>query len=1341
MLRIGFETHGASRSPSTASSSPNPLPQHPLAHQPKPSQLSASSRRGADEESHSQSTTHPTSIINGVSLSSAIPSTRAQSPLPTPSVPTSTATTSSSSTLSVSSALPRSGSSSSLSTASSSLLSSSSTRPSSSALPSFLKGGSAVSASTKNDKTGKRRKAAVSESDDEEEFMKQTEKDNEEEEKRQEEKRQQKKTTAPPRKTTPLPTSSSTKGNRLNKLRGKAAQQAKLRNSRGGGGGNSGGRIVKDEEDAEGDEEAAEGGVGVHIRVVSPTLNDVEVDDDDAPPPPDSPAPFILSPRKGPAPQRRSQGLSSSPRSLSPMRSSTPDPVRRVKGGVTGRLSPLPLSPAHAGGSPSPSAFVSGVSCARLKPWTGGQKERVGDPCEKDQWKGSWSVTQEESEDSEDEEEEEEVQRPPPPSEEQMMDTDVAPVVPTPVPLVRRQSLRSFRRQTSAAAEEVATAPLAPTVEATAEAAPAVEAEAVVEEEAGLSGKKGGKRKGPAPAATKLVKGRKRAVLAESDDEDDGVKAEGGGTQPAAVEAKVEEVKSEEAQVKAEVKKEEKAVASVQEAKIKRGSVPPVDTTTPSPPTTTPPLLSPLLTPASRSRSKRKRAGEAVELPSVDSSPPALPSSAASPVVTTRSKKAKVGGEGEAVVAAVPASPPLMRRTRSSTSQPASPALVPSPAHGEEKEGRRGRRISKAPQEVVPPLPLTVAEEPSSASQSMEETEAASTAEMVALTSPDESRGAATMSDVPSEPSPVTAESTVPVPPSGGDEQQSRSSKTASQDKTAASVTAEVDGSRGGDRVTSSMSQSSRSSVSSDQERGRHVSGRSGGEGDNSSKSSGQSSRSPRDRSREQDRSGRDGNGRNDRDRGRERDRDREYGGRGAGAGGDGGGDRERKGSRDRERERDRGRDRDGDSRRGQREREREKDGSRSSREREVRERERDDRGEREDRSERNDRRVNTSRPSTQLSSPSGSRSPDSRGRYFSESARERDRKDRTRSFDETITRKGKDEPVDRGLRDSQTDRVRDREKRDSDREERRRREERTVDKSDKREAVSTAKEEEPYERRRKDSDHISGVNQISPVPNSPASTIPTVTSASPTSSTASSSSSAEVQSQAKARAYKHRADSMKSADSVELKREKAFLYTVAGILFFLAAHRKKPTPSTSSSSSSGPTSYKEFFDFLHSNQKVINDSALYSLSQVSHRAKALCALQHSLAYLDNAACKKTAKRLVGELKDHSQSKSSPPSSDFLTSSRCQELLQMAECVDLQCTAREQWKLAAGLNFVSERPFPSYGLNEDAVEKNSVKGVVEYCRRTLMDLVDRKEVVLSSPVDLDALDVEWKGDK
>ena len=447
-----------------------------------------------------------------------------------------------------------------------------------------------------------------------------------------------------------------------------------------------------------------------------------------------------------------------------------------------------------------------------------------------------------------------------------------------------------------------------------------------------------------------------------------------------------------------------------------------------------------------------------------------------------------------------------------------------------------------------------------------------------------------------------------------------------------------------------------------------------------------------------------------------------------------GGGDRERKGSRERDRERDRGRDRDGDNRRGQRG-ERERDGGRSSRERELRERERE-RDDRNDRDERNDRRVNTSRPPTRQSSPSGSRSPDSRDRYSSESARERDRKDRTRSFDETLTRRGRDEPQDRPQRDSQNDRTKERDRREVDRDERRRKDERPGERSDKREAIPTVKEEEGYERRRKDSDQAGGSNQVSPVPHSPASAIP-ASSSSPSSSTSSSTSSVDEQCGAKARAYKRRADSMKSADSVEMKREKAFLYTVAGILFFLAAHRKKPSPS---STSSAPTSYKEFFDFLHSNQKVINDSALYSLSQVSHRAKAICALQHSLAYLDNAGCKKTAKRLVGELKEHSQPKATPPS-DFLTASRCQELLQMAECVDLQCTAREQWKLAAALNFVSERPFPSYGLYEEVVERNSVKGVVEYCRKTLMDLVDRKEVVLSSPVDLEALDVDWKGDK
>jgi hypothetical protein len=83
----------------------------------------------------------------------------------------------------------------------------------------------------------------------------------------------------------------------------------------------------------------------------------------------------------------------------------------------------------------------------------------------------------------------------------------------------------------------------------------------------------------------------------------------------------------------------------------------------------------------------------------------------------------------------------------------------------------------------------------------------------------------------------------------------------------------------------------------------------------------------------------------------------------------------------------------------------------------------------------------------------------------------------------------------------------------------------------------------------------------------------------------------------------------------------------------------------------------------------------------------------------------------------------------------------MAESVEMQVAAREQWKVAAALNAMCDNTPPLYGLHEDAVEKNTVKGVVEYCRRTMMDLVEHREVLLTAPVDLHSLDVDWKGDK
>ena len=409
ILRIGFDSHGAGRSPSTttlsssssSSSSPSSLQPavHPLAYQPKPSLLSAqssssSARRGsADDGGHHAHHSAPvtSSVINGVALSNAVPTARSMSPLPTHSA------SASSTNSHLSSSIPRSNSSSSLSTAASpstpSLFAPSS-RTAAAALPAFLKGGVGVSSVKGGDKTGKRKKVAVS--DDEEEEQRQQERE-ELEERREEEKRQQKRT-KPGTSTSSSASSSSARrpsaasaapsaksANRLTQLRQKATREAKVRNIRGGGGGGASatsGRAVKEEE-AEDEDNSNDHRPGVHI-VVSPSLNGIDPDDDDAPPPPDSPSPFSLSPRKQPLPSsKRAQALASSPRlPLSPVRSSTPDPIKRVKGSAGGRLSPMPPSPSHTGGSPSPSAtaLLASGTCARLRPWLGSSKERVGGP-------------------------------------------------------------------------------------------------------------------------------------------------------------------------------------------------------------------------------------------------------------------------------------------------------------------------------------------------------------------------------------------------------------------------------------------------------------------------------------------------------------------------------------------------------------------------------------------------------------------------------------------------------------------------------------------------------------------------------------------------------------------------------------------------------------------------------------------------------------------------------------------------------------------------------------------------------------------------------------------------
>ena len=73
--------------------------------------------------------------------------------------------------------------------------------------------------------------------------------------------------------------------------------------------------------------------------------------------------------------------------------------------------------------------------------------------------------------------------------------------------------------------------------------------------------------------------------------------------------------------------------------------------------------------------------------------------------------------------------------------------------------------------------------------------------------------------------------------------------------------------------------------------------------------------------------------------------------------------------------------------------------------------------------------------------------------------------------------------------------------------------------------------------------------------------------------------------------------------------------------------------------------------------------------------------------------------------------------------------------------AREGWVAARKLSILfaaNEQP-AVHGLKVEAVELNSVGVVMEYVRRTLRDVVEKRKVVLSQPVQLEVIDLEWKG--
>ena len=394
------------------------------------------------------------------------------------------------------------------------------------------------------------------------------------------------------------------------------------------------------------------------------------------------------------------------------------------------------------------------------------------------------------------------------------------------------------------------------------------------------------------------------------------------------------------------------------------------------------------------------------------------------------------------------------------------------------------------------------------------------------------------------------------------------------------------------------------------------------------------------------------------------------------------------------------------------------------------------------------------------------SRSPDS-SRYVTSSVR--DRRERTQSFDETTGRREerrdreRDRDRDREYRDERgyrDDRDRDRGERGDYKDDRRQREERErLDKERDRERERRGREDdarsstrgdrtdkdrkdsppddEQYDGRRKNSDPLSLPTHLSPVPISPASNVPTA----PTSV----SSSQEDVYQSMATQLKHRADAMKGSGlSADGQRERAFVYTVASVLFFLSTYRKVATSqSATSSPSAATTNYKPILDFIaFVGQSVTDAPDLPVLLQLFQRIKAIVALQQSYTLLDspvlNKSKTKDSKRHLAELKEQVKSKTPITS---LTSQRITELTAAVEAAECHVAAREGWVAARKLSILfgaNEQP-AVYGLRVDAVELNGVGVVMEYVRRTLREMVDKRKVVLSQSVQLDVIDLEWKG--
>ena len=1398
MLRIGF---GSSNSLSPSPFQPVPSARHsparPLASRTPDNHSPALS---ATSVTHSSST----SVIQGISLSNAVPipgaSAGARSLSPSP-------------TSQSQARLP-----SAVSTASN--MSSSAASLINSNRPAFLKGGVGASGggvAGKLDRTGKAKKRQpVDDEDEEEEFMGEDGKEREDD----------KHTLAAPsskltassssRSPTKLSVASSSgisaagKTNRMAKLRNATAKQAKVRNSRSsapvGNGVGAAARVVKEEDE---EEHAEEGEAEAEPRfaiAISPTLNGYALDDDEREAAPESPLSIALSPRKQPPQSHRLHTLSTSSMqsasptaasaaARSPQRSSTPDPTKKRKPSTARSTSPLPVpsSPSAPAISPSPQPIPN--SCARLRPWTNPHKVLVGNPCEKDMWKGSRRGDEEDSDSdsSDDEAERRQGQRhlragqdlrqqtgspaifalpspqhsratpstgpvspsagppsPPPvltpidPSATETLaetmpfleqvDATAEPAgaaetasIPPPLPPTRRQSGRGHNKIKS---EQ----PTLPPVQEKHEEETAMAMEPAVAE----TGKAARGRKSPTatvkPKAAPKGRARKRNVLLDDD----------GDEEMAPAEDKAVQQQQEQKEPEKETATASDYAAPIATETPEKSKPAPVNTVATSTPTANALLApSPLSSPRVRQKRRRTEADMLQESPEVQQvireqlmlqeSTNALPSAttppSASPVIASRSKRTKATADAEAIAtaAAVPAPPPF-RRTRSSSHsaiQPPPPVTPPAAPSAEDSSAKKGKKGSKAQQGTATPSesvntnafqPTTVKTEPK-----------------VEVDARTESQGdrqqAAEPQDADNTKSNQQKDSGKPDAEqgAGGKKEAAADERTTAPSTSASSPRASSttdDGKKGKDSEQ-------RESVGRPDDRDRARDDRDRHERD-------------RDRDRDRERERRDDRGERRRDDDRDAPLDRDRAARRV----DG---QSARSSRDRSRERENDRDRAGRDRDARRDREG-RDSRDNSLERDRRDRERDRDRDR-DYVERRDRDRDGTR---------SSRSPDSSG-YSA-----RDKKDRTQSFDETTgrreERRDRDRDRDREYRDERSyrdDRDRDRGERGDrsefkddrrqrddkerlDRERERERERRSRDDDTRpspreradRDRKDSPPDDEQYDGRRKNSDQLSLSHNLSPVPISPASNPPTA----PTLTT----SSQEDVYQSMATQLKHRADAMKGSGlSADGQRERAFVYTVAGVLFFLSTHKKASTAQpVTSSPSAASTSYKPILEFLTTVSQTVTEAPdLPVLLQLFQRVKAIVALQQSYTLLDSPALKKSktkeSKRCLAELKEQTKAKASLTP---LTAQSIGDITAAVEAAEWHVAAREGWVAARKLSILfaaNEQP-AVYGLRVEAVELNAVGVVMEYVRRTLREVVDKRKVVLSQFVQLDAIDPEWK---